>query len=273
MSWHVETPLWERYVRGALDAATEASLETHVASCPECRQEARSHVATSAAADTWDQVRTTIGTPELPRPLRWARRWGMRSGDLVLISAADSLLLPWAVAVGFALVSACVVGLLGLEPSNQDAAFLALAPLTPLLAVVTAYDLLDPLREMAAPTPYDKFRLALLRAASTLSVAVPSTLAIGLLVPGMQDLAFVWLLPALGLTVGALTLFTWLEPGIAGALVGLSWISVVVALRLQGGVDRLGAATVQVGFVALALGLAALMVVRTSSLRLQGGEL
>ncbi len=108
------------------------------------------------------------------------RRLGVAPDDVVVVSAADAFLVPWAVAVGFAVVSACVVGLAGLGPASRDAAFLALAPLVPVLAVVASYDALDPLREVMAPTPYSKLRLALLRATAALAVAVPATMAIGL---------------------------------------------------------------------------------------------
>jgi hypothetical protein len=174
--------------------------------------------------------------------------------------------------VGFAVLSACLVGLAGLSPANQDAAFLALAPLVPVLAVAMAYDALDPLREVCLATPYSKLRLALLRATATLAVAVPATLAVGL-VPGMHDLAFAWLLPSLGLTTGLLVLLTWFEAPLAGSLVTGSWLALVLGLRSGWDVQALASPAAQLSCVALALVLAALLLVRTSTLRLQGGEL
>jgi len=273
MSWHVDDRVWEAYVGGRLDSAAEASVDTHVAGCTDCRAAARGYVPSATAAVVWAGVRETITAPRSPAPLRALQRLGVRGDDLVVVSAADSLLVPWAVAVGFAVACACLVGLAGLSPVNQDAAFLALAPLVPVLAVVASYDAFDPLREVVAPTPYSKLRLALLRATASLAVALPATAAIGLVVPGMDDLAFVWLAPSLGLTLGALVLLTWWEAPVAGALVTSLWVSAVVVARTSGTVDALTAPPVQVAFAATGVVLAAALVLRTSTLRLQGGDL
>ena len=143
-----------------------------------------------------------------------------------------------------------------------------------MLAVVTSYDALDPLRESAGPTPYSKLRLALLRAAAALAVAVPATMAIGLVVPNMDDLALAWLAPSLGLTLAALVLLTWLEAWVTGALVASAWVTVVALLRAG---DQVDALTTPVGAGRLrrlgAVGLVLALVLRTSTLRLQGGEL
>lgn len=273
MSWHVERHTWEAYGAGQLDTVAEASVEAHITGCAQCRDEARSVVSPVQTEAVWDAVRTSIAAPVVPAPLRMLRRMGVPADDLVLVSAADSLLLPWAAAVGFALVSACLVGLAGLSPANQDAAFLALTPLVPVLAVAMAYDALDPLREVCLVTPYSKLRLALLRATASLAVAVPATLAVGLVVPGMQDLAFAWLLPSLGLTTGLLVLLTWFEAPFAGTLVAGSWAALVFGLRSGWDVQALASPLAQLSCVAVALLLGALLLVRTSTLRLQGGEL
>lgn len=273
MSWHVEQRTWESYAAGRLDPMAEASVEAHVTGCAQCRDAARSTVAPAQTTAVWDAVRTTIAEPVLPAPLRLLRRLGVPTRDLVVVSAADSLLVPWAAAVGFALLSACLVGLTGLGPANQDAAFLALTPLVPVLAVVMAYDALDPLREICQATPYSKLRLALLRATAALAVAVPATLAVGLVVPGMQDLAFAWLLPSLGLTSGVLVLLTWLEAPFAGALVAGSWVALIFVLRSGWDVLVLTRPSAQLACVAFALLLGAMLLARTSTLRLQGGQL
>jgi hypothetical protein len=273
MSWHLEQHTWEAYAAGRLDPVAEASVDAHVTECAQCRDAARSTIAPSQTTAVWDAVRSSITQPEFPPPLRLLARLGVPAHDMVLVSAADSLLVPWAAAVGTALLSACLVGLSGLSPANQDAAFLALVPLVPVLAVAMAYDALDPLREVCLATPFSKLRLALLRATATLAVAVPATLAVGLVVPGMQDLAFAWLLPSLGLTTGLLVLLTWLDAPVAGALVSGFWVALVFFVRSGWDVLVLTSPSAQITFVALVMLLGAMLLVRTSTLRLQGGQL
>jgi hypothetical protein len=272
MSWHVDDRVWEAYADGRLDPAAEASVETHVTGCADCRVAARGYAPAATAATVWTGVRETITAPAPSAPLRLLQRLGVRGDDLVLLSAAESLLVPWAAAVGFAIACACLVGFAGLDPVNRDAVFLAMAPLAPVLAVVVSYDALDPIREVTAPTPYSKLRLALLRAAASLVVALPATAAIGLVIPGMDDFAFVWLAPSLGLTLAALVLLTWWEAPVAGAMVASLWVGAVVVVRTNGTVDVLTVPVAQAAFAAAGFVLAAALFLRTSTLRLQGGE-
>ena len=273
MNWHVEVPVWEAYAAGRLDPAAELSVESHLTGCPECRSAARSRVPAGTAEAVWSEVRATISAPTPSPAQRVMHRLGVRPDDVAVVSAADAFMVPWAVAVGFAVVSACVVGLAGLGPASREAAFLMLAPLVPVLAVVTSYDALDPLREVAAATPYSKLRLALLRATAALTVAVPATMAIGLVVPQMDDLALAWLAPSLGLTLAALVLLTWFEAWVTGCLVASAWVTVVALLRTGDRVDALTTPVGQLAFVVGASGLALALVLRTSTLRLPGGEL
>ncbi len=273
MSWHIDVPVWEAYAMGRLDPAAELSVESHLSGCPSCQHAARSQVTLAVVDEVWTGVRRTISTPSLTLPHRVLRRLGVRPDDAVVVSTADTFLVPWAVAVGFAVVSACVVGLAGLGPAGRDAAFFALAPLVPVLAVVSSYDALDPVREVVAVTPYSKLRLALLRATAALAVALPATMTIGLVVPNMDDLALAWLAPALGLTVAALVLLTWFEAWVTGVLVAAAWVTVVALLGAGDRVDALTTPVGQLSFVVAAVGLALALLLRTSTLRLQGGEL
>ncbi len=273
MTWHIDAPVWDAYASGRLEPAAEMSVEAHLVGCPDCRSSARSQVPTGTADVVWSGVRATISAPAPSLPQRAMQRLGVAPDDAVVVSAADAFVLPWAVAVGFAVASACIVGLAGLGPASRDAAFLALAPLVPMLAVVTSYDALDPLRALMATTPYSKLRLALLRTAAVLTVALPTTMAIGLVVPDMDHLVLAWLAPSLGLTLAALVLLTWFEAWVTGALVGSAWVTVVALLRAGDRVDALTTLVWQVGFVLGAGVLVLALVLRTSTLRLQGGEL
>jgi hypothetical protein len=267
MTWHVDTHVWEAYAGGRLEPATEASVDAHVVSCPSCRTAASSYVEPAVLESVWPSVSVRIARPVLPAWLRPLRRVGVPDDDLVLLSAA-SLLAPWAIAVASALSCAMVTGLL---TRYQDIAFLLLAPLIPVLAVVATYDSTDPLREVSTVTAYSKLRLALLRTVAALAVAVPVTMAVGLLIPGLEPLAFQWLLPALGLTLTALVLLTRFTAWIAGGAVAGAWTVAVVALGRLHEVDVLTAPAVQAGFAAVAAVLAAVVLIRTSTLRLPGG--
>jgi hypothetical protein len=268
MSWHVDTQVWEAYVVGGLDPVTEASVDAHVVGCSTCREAAKAHVEPVTLQAVWPTVRDRIARPVIPAWQRPLRRLGVPDDDLVILSAA-SLLVPWAMAVGAAL--ACAM-LAGLTPRYQHTTFLLLAPLIPVLAVVAAHDSTDPLRELSAPTPYSQFRLALLRTVAALVVAVPATMTIGLLVPGLEPLAFQWLLPALGLTLAALVLLTWATAEVAGGAVSVVWVIAVTAVAGAHEVDVLAHVAVQAGFAVAAAVLAAVFLIRTSTLRLQGGE-
>ncbi len=271
VDWHVDAATWRAYAAGRLAPQVETAVEAHVTGCPGCR--AGASVVAPDVSPVWQGVHERITTPRFPWPLRLLGRLGVRDDDLVVLAAAHSMLVPWAVAVGFAVACACLVGLAGLNPAEQDTAFLAMAPLIPVLAVVAAYDALDPLRELTAPMPYSVLRLALLRATAALAVALPTTAAIGLVVPGMADLAGVWLLPSLGLTLGALVLLTWWDARVTAVSVTLLWTGSVLFVRAVAAADVLAAPALQIGFAAAAAVLAVVLVLRTSTLRLTGGEL
>ena len=263
--WHVDGATWTAYAAGRLDPVAQAAVDAHVVSCPACRDGARAQIV--SVEPLWEAVHTAIARPRLPVSLRVLRRLGAPEDDLVALAASDDLRLPWAVAVGSSLLCAMVAGL---ASAHQDAFFLVLAPLVPVLSLVAAYDATDPVRELAGATPYSKLRLALLRTTAALAFALPLTLTVGLVVPGLRPLALVWLLPALGLTGGALLLLTWLTAWTAGGVVALAWALVVVATERTGDVTVLTGPAAQAALAAVGVGCAALLVVRTTTLHTQG---
>ena len=270
--WHVQPQLWQAYVAGTLDAAAEASVETHVTRCPVCRAAARAHVDPAVPEVVWHGVQAAVTAPRVPVALRWLRRLGVPEDELVLLGAASAVLLPWLTAVGGALTVALLSGLGGAALGNYDALFLASAPLVPVLAVVAAFDPTESLREVSAATPYSKLRLALLRTAAALAVALPVTMAIGLLVPQLEALAFAWLLPGLVLTTSALVLLTWTAPWTAATVVGGAWLLFSGGAGWAGRLDLVTAAAPQVLFAVATAALAAALVGRTSGWTLRGGN-
>ena len=266
--WHVDDVLWSRYAGGMLDQVADAAIEAHVAECARCREGARAAVATADLAAAWSTIAAELPLRERAST-RWLRRLRVPDSDAVVLGASDGLHLPWVVAVAGALVCAVVSGSL---PRYQDTAFLLLAPLVPVFAVVAAYDATDPLRELVAGTPYHKLRMALLRTTAALVVAVPVTLTVGLLLPGLHDLAVAWLLPGLGLTTAALVLLTWLDAWSAGLAVAAGWVTVVGLLTRGDASATLTGPAAQSSFAVLAVAMAALLVLRTSRLVSVGGR-
>ena len=254
MAWHVTDPLWKAYAEGALDAAAEASVETHVTSCAQCRLAAGAHAP--QAAPVWHAVQATITRPGLAWPLRGLRRLGIPEDHLVVVGASDALALSWGVAVGGALTAVLVTALAG---ARQELAFLLLVPLVQVLAVMASFSSTDALRELAGTTPLSALRVALLRTAAALTIALPATMAIGWLVPNLDALTFTWLLPALGLVLAALVLHTWLAPWPSAGVVAAAWAVVVAAMH-----THLATTLAQSFFAALAVALAVLLVLRTT---------
>jgi hypothetical protein len=267
-SWHVEEPLWEAYAAGRLDQVAAAGVDTHLTACARCQSNARGYV--ESLEPVWAAVSLDVARPRLPRVLRPLARLGVPDHILVPLAASDSLLLPWAVAVGAGLATALLAGLADV---HQAVVFLLLAPLVPVLSVMAAYDATDSLRELAAATPYSKLRLALVRTTAALVFAVPVTLAVGLLVPGLQSLGVGWLVPGLGLTMAALVVHTWTDAWTAGGGVGLAWSLVVLATSRGRDVESLTTGPAQAAFAALALVMALAFVLRTTTQRLPGGAL
>lgn len=268
--WHVDQPLWAAYAEGRLDAVAEASVDAHVNRCARCREAGRAQIEAAQLESLWEGIRADVARPTLPWTLRWLRRLGVPEDELVVLAASDGLALPWALAVGGALVCALLTGLV---PARQDETFLLLAPLVPVLAIIAAFDATDRLRTLAAAAPYSWLRLALVRVTATLLVALPVTLAVGLGIPGLEPLAFTWLLPALALTSSVLVLLTWLGTVSAAGTVAAAWATVVLTTAGLQEVTVFAGAAVQLGFVAVVLAMGSLLVVRTTTFSLPGGEL
>ena len=267
--WHVDERLWKAYAAGRLDAVAGASIDAHVMSCTVCQASAATAVEPAVVGEVWAGIREEVRRPVLPWTLRWLRRFRVPEEDLVVLAASHRFALPWAMAVGSALLCAFLVAF---DTSRQHEIFLLLAPLVPVYAVVAAFDATEDLRDLARATPYSKLRLALLRTTATLAVALPATLAVGLTIPGLEPLAVSWLLPALALTSAVLLLLTWLGAWTASLVTAATWAVVVAAATGSGDVTVLTGAVGQAGFLALGLLLCTAVWMRTTSYRLLGGE-
>jgi hypothetical protein len=267
--WHLSTPVWQRYAAGELDAVAEASVETHLTSCAVCQSSASEAIPSVEVAALWEGVATAIAQPRSTRLGRLSTRLGLPEEDAVVVRASTALHVPWVISVSAALLCAALAAVLP-EPHGTNS-FVVIAPLIPVLAIAAAYDATDPLRELVGPTPLSKLRIALLRACVALAAAVPVTLAVGILLPGLGGLAFAWLLPSLALTLVALLLLTWLTAPIATATVAGGWVAGVLAIAGDQAPLAIGSTATQSTFLGLAVVLSLLLWLRTSSTRLRGG--
>jgi hypothetical protein len=98
----------------------------------------------------------------------------------------------------------------------------------PSVAVAFSYDpALEPALEQELVTPYPRVRLVLLRTIAVLGLGAPVVLVISPFAPGGAP--FLWLLPAVGFVAAVLALSTWTEPLRAVGVVGVIWLTVVLA--------------------------------------------
>jgi hypothetical protein len=137
--------------------------------------------------------------------------------------------------------------------------------------VAAAYDSTDPVRELAAATPFSKIRIALLRTALAVAVALPIVLAGGLILPFVGAGAFAWLLPTLLLTLLALTLLTWWTAAAAAGTVAATWLMVVGLLRAADQLTAVDTPVAQLAFATAALLALAVLTIRLISYHAPGG--
>lgn len=267
--WHVTAEVWQAYAAGRLDEIAVMSIDTHVAHCAACREGARAMVPATQTDAVWAGIVHEVRRPALPPTVRWLRRLGVPEEDVVVLGASEGFVLPWALAVGSALLCALLTAMISVR---QDEIFWVLAPIAPVFAVIAAFETTDRLRAIMGSTPYDKVHLAVLRAVATLAVAIPATVGVGFAVPGLSDLAFVWLLPSLALTSAALVLHTWISSWTAATLSAGVWLAVVATAARTDDFSALSASGVQLACLGLTVTMAAVFVLRSSSFRLLGGE-
>jgi hypothetical protein len=264
--WHLDDDLLNRYADGQLQIGVQASVETHLQSCAICQRSAASVVGPQQLIPVWQGILAEIDAPELSIGLRVLTRLGLSDADAVVVrGSTQGLYRPWVASVGGALTFALLAGCLA--DRFQLAAVLLIAPLVPVLAVLVAYDGTDPLRAVASTTPLSQLRIMLLRTIAAAGTAVPLTLAVTLVVPGLGKFAELWLLPALLLMVVALTLLSWCSARVTGALVAGAWVVFVLGLRTAGSLEASRNAGTQLLFLGAAAIAAALLVARTRAAR------
>ena len=159
--WHADRALLSRYLAGALDAVTGASVEQHVSQCETCRAAVGRLLDPRLLERTWAGIRDGVERPTLPYPMRVARRLGLPEPTVVLLASAASLRGAWMVGAFLSLSFATLAAYA--SDGKALAPFLLAAPLAPVLGVAAAYgprqDPLEALVATAPPTPLCQHRL------------------------------------------------------------------------------------------------------------------
>jgi hypothetical protein len=157
--YHVAPEDLRECIRGASGSIAAVSVEQHVASCPTCRADVATLVASTPVeavpdlTDLWSRVRDDIElTPASPVE-RLLTRLGLSRSDAALVAAAPSLRGPWLTALGSALLFVTVAAVA--ESAKGTALFLMVAPLVPAFAVALAYGPeASPALEQESAVPY-----------------------------------------------------------------------------------------------------------------------
>ena len=269
MEWHLSPALLDGYLEDTLDLGRQAAVEAHITVCPDCLKLASAAAPQDTIDKVWQGVLTATASPRLPWWLRILQRIGLAETDALILRASSALYRPWLLSV----VGAFIFGVTGawLPAAEQRAFYLLVAPLLPAITVAAAYDSTDPVRELVSATPFSKIRIALLRTALAVAVALPIALVGGLILPFVGAEAFAWLLPALLLTLLALTLLTWWTAAAAGGSVAAVWLVVVGLLRAADQLSAVYTPIAQLAFAVAALLALAVFTIRLSSYHAPGG--
>ncbi|HZN13903.1 MAG TPA: hypothetical protein VFB78_06540 [Acidimicrobiales bacterium] len=248
-----------------LDDTVAASLELHLLACDECRAAVAGAADTRALGDSWDAVADRIDQPA-PSPVeRLLRRLGVSDNYARLVGATRALQVAWLAALAVVVV-ATVVGSRG---TDTNGAFLVFAPLIPVGAVAIAFAAgAEPAGETALVAPIAGAGLVMRRAVAVVSASFVLLVAGSLALPHLALADAAWVLPALGLSLGALALATWVRVETAAVALGIGWLGALwgAALEVRGheSVTELAplAPAGQVACAALAVAAVAVLVVR-----------
>jgi hypothetical protein len=266
--WHASDEVLRCYACGEIGVAVMASVEAHLLRCAPCRERVAA-VGAQPLDVAWGRIADRIQVPRAPLAVRLLRRLGLSEADAVLLSAARALDGAWALATLAVVVFAALAAIPAVAEGR--ALYLLVAPLIPVLGVVTAFAAADPLADLTAATPYSKARLALLRAVAVVLAGVPIALAVGVAVPGIAWLAFAWLLPALALMLVTLVAMTWWAPEPAGTVTAIAWIAVLVIARVHHGATQAVSADLQLAYALVAVLAALALALRIRTAHTPGG--
>jgi hypothetical protein len=229
-TWHADEAALAAYANGTLDDVRSVSLEAHLLGCDHCRESLAPFVPAGPLDGTWDAIEIALDAPKPGVVERTLVRIGVRSHVARLLAATPSLRLSWFLAEGIALVTAAAAASRSSDTALAGTtlfAFLVLAALAPLVGVGAAFGPgVDPTYEIGVAAPMRSDRLLFVRATAVLVTSIAIAGAASLVSIDLDVSAALWLLPALGLTLGTLAVATWWRPLAACASVGVAWLAV-----------------------------------------------
>jgi len=239
--WHVPDEELTAYAAGTASPPWLWSTEAHLAGCTSCRERlAATGPAAELARTGWSALAAELDAP-VPGPVERALvRLGVADHTARLLAATPLLRLSWLTSVASTLALTATVAHFA-ENTATPIAFLAIAPLLPLLGVAISFGPgVDPTYEIALVSPMHTFRLLLLRCAAVLGTTTALSGAASLGVPGYGVVVLGWFLPALALTLVALALTPRLGPVPAAAVAGAGWVALLAAtVQVQTGASAL----------------------------------
>lgn len=229
-TWHAAPEVLTQFAAAPalLDDVTASSIEAHLLGCDQCRRGVAQAAAASAPDDavalrSWDGIADRIDRPR-PSLAERVLGWILPSDVARLVAATAALRVSWLAAVTAVVAAVVVVA----RQAGSEAPLLALAPLVPLAGIAASFGpAADPAGEAALATPLHGAGLILRRAAAVLLTSLVVLLAGTLALPGLELADLAWVLPALGLTLAALALSTWVAPYPATSVAGAAWVAAV----------------------------------------------
>ncbi|MGW5877103.1 zf-HC2 domain-containing protein [Nocardiopsis terrae] len=237
MSWHLTHDQLHQYAAHTADDVTAMSAEAHLMHCARCRDLLP---ADEAWLDrSWANLRDIVDRPRRGPLERLLSVLGLRENTAKLLAATPQLYRAWLTATVLVLATALTVAH---ELPRGSLLFSFTAPVVPLLGVALAYGRwVDPAHSLTSVTPLAGYRLLFLRTSAVLAPALTLCTAAAALMPSTSTLweAVFWLLPALAMVAGCLSLSRWMPLSLAGGLLGAGWLLTVGVLGIAEELDPL----------------------------------
>lgn len=269
-AWHVSPEVLSRYATAPelVDETTASSLELHVLHCEACRATLTTAGDPLELDRSWDVIADRIDAPT-PTPVeRVLRLLGFSETYARLVGATRALQLSWLAAMVVVIVGSVLLA----QRADNAGPFLVVAPIVPLAAVVLAFAPgSDPAGEAGVVAPMSAVGLVLRRAVAVLSFSFLAVALGSVALPDLHLADAAWILPALGLSLGALALATWVRVEVAAVVLGGLWLLALWIAAVYGthpiSVPDLAPLTAvgQVTCAALAVGGALVLIVRRDS--------